>query len=77
MDTDIHTLSDLFDQLGLPSTQQAIEQFVASHKPLSDEVKLPDANFWNDAQRTFLTEAIVDDSDWAEQVDQLDALLRA
>lgn len=77
MDTDIHTLSDLFDQLGLSSTQQAIEQFVASHKPLSDEVRLPDAGFWNDAQRAFLIEAIVDDSDWAEQVDQLDALLRA
>ncbi|WP_461480453.1 DUF2789 domain-containing protein [Porticoccus sp.] len=77
MDTDIHTLSDLFDQLGLPSGQLAIEQFVANHRPLPDQVLLPEAAFWSSAQRAFLIEAIVDDSDWAEQVDQLDALLRA
>ncbi|WP_461516446.1 DUF2789 domain-containing protein [Porticoccus sp.] len=76
MDIDIHTLSDLFDQLGLPSTHRAVEQFVATHKPLPDEMLLHEAEFWSEAQRTFLMEAIMDDSDWAEQVDQLNALLR-
>ncbi len=76
MDTDIHTISDLFDQLGLPSTRRSIEEFIATHKPLADEVLLHEADFWSTAQQTFLAEAIMDDSDWAEQVDQLNALLR-
>jgi len=77
METEFHTFSELFDQLGLPSDPKSIEQFIARHKPLADDVRLADAPFWNEAQREFLVDAIIDDSDWAEQVDQLNALLRA
>ena len=76
MDTNVHTLSILFDQLGLPSDERAIESFLAQHKLLGGEVRLAQAEFWTESQRAFLQEALVDDSDWAEVVDQLDASLR-
>jgi hypothetical protein len=37
---------------------------------------MSEANFWNEAQATFLAEAKADDSDWCESVDKLDSLLR-
>ncbi len=77
MDTTAHTLTTLFDQLGLPSQDSAIEQFIAAHKPLGDDLNLLEAEFWSDGQRAFLQESLAEDSDWAEVVDQLDSLLRA
>ncbi|OOF10850.1 MULTISPECIES: DUF2789 domain-containing protein [Salinivibrio] len=75
METFQHDLTHLFEQLGLASDQQAIEQFLTSHC-LVDGQSLVDAPFWNTAQRTFIHEALQEDADWAEQVDTLDALLR-
>jgi hypothetical protein len=34
------------------------------------------ASFWTQAQASFLREAIEEDADWAELVDQLDVMLR-
>lgn len=76
MDTSEHNLSTLFAQLGLPSDESSIKEFIAKNKSLAESDELADAGFWNSAQSTFLREAIADDSDWAEVVDQLDALLR-
>ena len=76
MDTSVHSLSTLFEQLGLPSTAAAIELFIALHQPLPPETRLAEALFWNKAQRAFLEEAISEDADWAELVDQLDARFR-
>ncbi|WP_041522353.1 DUF2789 domain-containing protein [Gilvimarinus agarilyticus] len=76
MESPVHPLSALFDQLGLPSNPEAIEQFIASHRPMAADVKLADAPFWSDSQQRFLQQAISDDADWAEVVDELDALLR-
>ena len=76
MDTSQHTLNTLFDQLGLPSDDGEIEQFVSRHKPLARNVKLSHASFWNGAQAGFIKQAIAEDADWAEVVDQLDAQLR-
>lgn len=76
MDTTHNTLHNLFDQLGLPSSDEGIERFVKKHSPLPKDVVLSNAAFWNDGQRSFLREAICDDSDWAEVVDQLNVLLR-
>jgi len=76
MDTSPHTLHSLFDQLGLPSWEEAIARFVDDHGPLDAQIELADAGFWSDSQRAFLKESILQDSDWAEVVDQLDALLR-
>lgn len=76
MDTSVHSLSTLFDQLGLPSTAAAIELFIALHQPLPPEMRLTEALFWNEAQRSFLEEAVSEDADWAELVDQLDSRFR-
>jgi hypothetical protein len=77
MDTSTHRFSDLFAQLGLPSGVDGIAGFLAAHAPLAGHVKLADAPFWTPAQATFLCEAVVEDSDWAGPVDQLDEALRA
>ncbi|MFC5695847.1 DUF2789 domain-containing protein [Pseudomonas sp. GCM10022186] len=74
MDTSHHSLSALFDQLGLPSDKAGIESFVAGHR-LAVGQALPDAPFWNDAQSAFLRDALLDDSDWAEEADELAVLL--
>ncbi|SEA35119.1 DUF2789 domain-containing protein [Microbulbifer marinus] len=70
-----HNLNDLFAQLGLPSEDAAVDEFLARHHLQGDE-KLAKAPFWSDVQREFLQEAIQDDSDWCEAVDELDTLLR-
>lgn len=77
METPIHTMSNLFAQLGLPSDSDAIDRFIASHSPLPDDITLADAPFWTPAQAAFLREEILEDADWAEVVDQLNVSLRA
>ena len=72
-----HHFSDLFAQLGLPNDARGIAQFLSQHRPLSGEIRLPDAPFWSPAQAAFLKEALVQDSDWAELADQLSEALRA
>jgi len=76
MDNPIHHFNDLFAQLGLPSDEPGIRQFIAAHTPLAADVKLPQAPFWTPAQAAFLREALLQDSDWAELVDQLSEALR-
>ncbi|AQQ68568.1 hypothetical protein Mag101_13705 [Microbulbifer agarilyticus] len=70
-----HTLNDLFAQLGLGSDNDAIEDFLNSHH-LAGEEKLTLATFWSDSQRKFLSDALDEDSDWCEVVDELDVMLR-
>lgn len=70
MDTSPHTLAALFKQLGLPNERQQIDAFLAGHR-LADGQAIAEAPFWNEAQATFLREALEDDSDWAEEVDEL------
>ena len=72
----MHHFSDLFAQLGLPDDNHAIQHFIASHFPLSPDFRLPEAPFWSPAQAAFLHEAILQDSDWVEMVDQLSVALR-
>ncbi len=77
MDTSAHSsLSTLFEQLGLPADRSGIEHFIASHSPLDQGIALADAPFWNQGQAHFIRESLDEDSDWAEIVDELDALLR-
>lgn len=77
MDLSDHSLSNLFRQLGLPSTRPEIESFISQHRPLPGEIELADAPFWSSGQAQFLREEIGEDADWAEIVDQLNTLLRA
>ncbi len=72
-----HTLADLFAQLGLGNSSTDIDGFIHSHRPIPDEVSLPDAKCWSNSQSAFLREAIEDDSDWSELVDQLNSRLRS
>lgn len=77
MDTSAHTFSALFEQLGLASDNEAIEQFIRTHRLFGDEVALHDASFWSESQATFLRDAISNDSDWAEIVDELNNSLHS
>ncbi|MCG7200809.1 DUF2789 domain-containing protein [Marinobacter pelagius] len=76
MDTSKHSLSTLFEQLGLASDDRSIEDFVARHSPLPREIALQDAPFWSESQSHFLEEGLEEDSDWAEIIDELDAMMR-
>ena len=77
MDTsDHHHMHSLFEQLGLASDSQQINQFIHNHQ-LAQGERIQDAKFWSSAQSSFLQEAIVDDSDWSELVDHLDVSLRS
>ena len=75
MEAPDHSINALFDQLGLDSSDQAIERFLASQQTLPADVPLHQAPCWTPAQATFLREAVAEDADWAEVVDHLDALL--
>lgn len=77
MDTSSHTLSTLFEQLGLPSSNAEIERFIETHRLFTQEVAIDQASFWSDAQSDFLKEALYSDSDWAEVVDELSSRLRS
>ncbi|MGL1832882.1 DUF2789 domain-containing protein [Rhodocyclaceae bacterium SMB388] len=75
METPLHSMRNLFAQLGLPSDQASIDEFIASHSPLPENMKLADAPFWTPSQAAFLRDEILEDADWAEVVDQLNASL--
>ncbi|TSE27330.1 hypothetical protein Tsedi_00163 [Tepidimonas sediminis] len=76
MEPPVHRFAELFRQLGLPDDAASIEAFVQTHAPLPAGVALADAPWWTPAQARFLREAVGEDADWAELVDQLDAALR-
>lgn len=76
MNTDNLNLNALFEQLGLESSDDAITAFVSKQAPLPPELALHDADIWNNAQSTFLKEAIDNDSEWSNWADHLDAMLR-
>lgn len=75
MESPLHTLGNLFAQLGLPAEPSAIDGFIAGHSPLPESVPLAEAPFWTPAQAAFLREELLDDADWAEVIDDLNARL--
>ena len=77
METSAHTLNDLFAQLGLPDTEEGIDAFINAHGPVPGNITLGKADFWSRSQSQFINEALNQDSDWTDLVDQLDARLRA
>ncbi len=76
MQSHLHTMSNLFAQLGLPAEPDAIEAFIAAHRPLAESTALYRAPFWSASQRAFLKEEIIDDADWAGVIDELNGALR-
>jgi Protein of unknown function (DUF2789) len=75
MESTMHTLNNLFAQLGLPSDDSAIQSFIKTHHHLASSLSLSEASFWTPAQAAFLREEILKDADWAEVIDQLNASL--
>ena len=75
MDTSIHNIENLFLQLGLPNSGPAINAFYTNNR-LPKNIPLERAAFWSAGQAQFIHEALEQDSDWCEIVDQLDAQLR-
>lgn len=75
METPVHHLSDLFAQLGLPSSPEAVDALIRTHRPLPAGLALADAPCWTPSQAQFLREQLQADADWSEKVDQLAAML--
>ena len=75
MEHAIHPFSELFAQLGLPNDNAGIQQFIATHSPLPDGMRLEEAPFWTPAQAQLLREERLDDADWAMVVDRLNVAL--
>jgi hypothetical protein len=75
VDTSNHNMKTLFEQLGLSSNEVAIENFIYNNH-MGKDIPLDHAAFWNAGQAQFIREALDQDSDWSEVVDQLDARLR-
>lgn len=71
-----HRFSALFAQLGLPNEVNKIKEFIDTHAPLADDIRLEDAPCWTTAQAQMLREELIKDADWAEVVDQLSLALR-
>ena len=76
MELSIHDVSGLFDQLGLPSSPEQVDDFIASHRPLPETLALPDAPFWSASQSSFLRAEWEKDAAWVEAIDQLNTRLR-
>jgi hypothetical protein len=77
METNDHSFSNLFAQLGLPDDEASIQAFIQMHSPLPDAVDLHCAPFWTASQAHMIRESLKSDSDWAIAVDQLNVSLRA
>lgn len=75
MESTVHPFSELFAQLGLPDDDAGIRQFIATHSPLPDGMRLEEAPFWTPAQAQLLREERLDDADWAMVVDRLNVAL--
>ena len=76
MQAQLHSMTNLFAQLGLPCDEAGVETFIAAHRPLKNDVALYRAPFWSDAQRAFLKEEIIEDADWSAVIDELNGRLR-
>jgi hypothetical protein len=75
MESHLHAMTDLFAQLGLPATPEAIQAFIAAPRADAAHRALPDAPFWTSSQAEFLRDQIANDADWASLVDELDRTL--
>ena len=73
MEAPVHSMSNLFAQLGLASDDASIARFIETHRPLDESIKLQDAPFWTEAQAAFLREEMLEDADWAPIIDELNA----
>ncbi len=76
METHPHAMTDLFAQLGLPASPEAIQAFIETNRPRAAHLALSDAPFWSASQAEFLRDQVQNDADWAGVIDRLDAAFR-
>ncbi len=76
MESQTHSIANLFAQLGLPNDTAAIDSFIDTHAPMAHDLQLVDAPFWTPAQANFLKTGLDGDADWSSVIDTLDARLR-
>lgn len=76
MEGNVHAMTDLFAQLGLPSEPAEIQAYIDDRAPLDSQIPLDEAPFWSPAQAEFLRLSIQQDADWAGVIDELDGRLR-
>lgn len=69
-----YNMSELFAQLGLDSSDEAIDHFIENNQ-LAKEEKLTEASIWSDNQRIFLQEEWEKDAAWVEVIDELNVRL--
>lgn len=67
-------MTNVFEQLGLDSSEAAIAEFIKTHQ-LDAHIHISDAPFWDDGQRAFIKEKLAVDDNWATIVDQLNEVL--
>ena len=65
-----YNMNELFAQLGLDNSDEAIDKFIADNQLGKDE-KLVEADIWTDSQRMFLKEEWKKDAAWVETIDEL------
>ncbi len=70
----VYSMNDLFAQLGLDSSDEAIDKFIENNKLAKNE-ELIKSDIWNDNQRTFLQEEWQQDAAWVEIIDELNVRL--
>ena len=65
-----YNMNELFAQLGLECSDEAIDTFIENNQLAKDE-KLIEAKVWTDSQRAFLQEEWEKDAQWVEVIDDL------
>lgn len=76
MESNQHSMTNLFAQLGMPFSPAEIQAFIELNRPLATHLALCEAPFWTASQSLFLREEILFDADWAVIIDKLDSGLR-
>lgn len=69
-----YNMNELFAQLGLESSDEAIDKFIEENQ-MAKEEKLTESPIWNDNQRAFLNEEWHKDAAWVEIIDELNVRL--
>ncbi len=69
-----YNMNELFAQLGLDNSDEAIEKFIANNQLAKNE-ELKKADIWTDSQRMFLEEEWKKDAAWVEVIDELNVRL--
>ena len=69
-----YSINDLFAQLGLDSSDAAIDAFIENNQ-LSKDEDLTKSKIWDEKQRMFLQEEWKKDAVWVEIIDELNVRL--